>query len=190
MHVSAECWKLQRRERLCVQLGHFSRLCIAAATTGFVLIGWMNHFRVRTWPTSPYPAGADQGMEKQTGLVTHKHNQECRPAWIYYSWRMEEHGGGECWQNSHSTFTAENVCKAALFLNSLIAATMNLHLQEPTRVFNEVPSETTSSHTMHTVYLLTKVLSWAVTFLGISYVNLPVKFRQSVFEASANICST
>lgn len=116
MHVSTECWKLQHRERLCVQLGHFARLCIAAATTGFVLIGWINHFRVRTWPISPYPAGADQGMEKQTGLVTHKHNQECRPAWIYYSWRMEEHGGGECWQNSHSTFTAEHVCKALFFL--------------------------------------------------------------------------
>lgn len=107
--------------RLCVQLGHFAALCIAATTTtGFVLIGWTNHFTVRSWPISPYPLGADQGMEKQTGLVTHKHNQERGPVWLCNCCRIGQHTGGECW-------TKEYVEKAQPLI-SLTSVFAELHL--------------------------------------------------------------
>lgn len=74
----------------------------------FVPLGWTNRFVLRSWPISPHPPGADQGMEKQTGLVTHEHNQESGPVWLDNSWRTGEHAGGETlnsvWRSLNRSF--------------------------------------------------------------------------------------
>lgn len=103
---------------LCVQLGYFAAPCTAISPTGFVQIGWKKHFTVHSWPISSYPPGADQGMEKQTGLVTHKHNQDCGPVWLYNCWRIGEHTGREFWTEQYEAKLQQLI---PLFLMSIFA---------------------------------------------------------------------
>lgn len=105
--------------RLCAQLGHFTPLRVAgntSTTAGVVLICSRNYF---TWPISSHPPGADQGMEKQTGLVTH--NQERGPVWLCNAWRIGSLVEGNSdqnrlWQSLDCQFflfiSVKRVCKA------------------------------------------------------------------------------